>query len=164
MIQQMQLSPSPLAIERHEFTSIQLEAAAVENPTGELKIKTRRSLAKDVENPSHWKLTLTVEFGPNNAEEPAAYAGVITIVGSFHIAQGYPDDRHQALINVTAASILYGACREMVANLTARSTHGLLSLPSISFAPAPDPIENKPEASKKRIDSKRTKKKAVRKK
>jgi hypothetical protein len=37
------------------------------------------------------------------------------------------------LIRVTATSILYGACREMIANFTARSLHGILSLPSISF-------------------------------
>lgn len=164
MIQQMQLSPSPLAIERHEFTSIQLEAAEAENPTGELKIKTRRSLAKDVENPSHWKLTLTVEFGPNNADEPAPYAGSVTIVGSFHIGPGYPDEKHQTLINVTAASILYGACREMVANLTCRSTHGLLSLPSISFAPPANPKEKEPQTPKKQANPKRNNEKTVRKK
>ena len=42
-------------------------------------------------------------------------------------------DEDQYLIRVTATSILYGACREMIANFTARSLHGILSLPSISF-------------------------------
>jgi hypothetical protein len=40
----------------------------------------------------------------------------------------------EELIRVTGASMLYGACREMLANLTARSTHGMSTLPSVSFA------------------------------
>lgn len=42
-------------------------------------------------------------------------------------------DEDQCYIRVNATSILYGACREMIANFTARSLHGILSLPSISF-------------------------------
>lgn len=141
MTQQTQLSPSPLAIERHEFTSIRLEASEATDPTGALQLKTRRSLEKDVEDANHWRLSLTIEFGPNAADAPAPYSGAITIIGSFRIAEGYPQEKHRVLVNVTAASILYGACREMLVNLTARSTHGILSLPSISFVLPEGPEE-----------------------
>ena len=40
---------------------------------------------------------------------------------------------------VTTTSIQYEACREMIANFTARSLHGILSLPSISFRNPKEP-------------------------
>ena len=49
------------------------------------------------------------------------------------MSEGYTVGAADELVNVTGASMLYGACREMLANLTARSTHGMSTLPSVSF-------------------------------
>ena len=43
--------------------------------------------------------------------------------------------------------MLYGACREMLANLSARSTHGMSTLPSVSFANS-KAAESRPAAGK----------------
>jgi len=43
--------------------------------------------------------------------------------------------------------MLYGACREMLANLSARSTHGMSTLPSVSFANSKT-AESRPAARK----------------
>jgi preprotein translocase subunit SecB len=76
---------------------------------------------------------LEVRFDPADKENPSPYAGKIVIQGHFNIYEGFNESHHEALVRVTGSSMLYGACREMLANFTARSTHGILSLPSISF-------------------------------
>ena len=55
------------------------------------------------------------------------------MAGPFIVADQYPAEKVSDLIKITGASILYGACREMLANLTARGPHGMVSLPSVSF-------------------------------
>ena len=60
---------------------------------------------------------------------------MLRIAGYFVVHEKYPTLKIKDLIEVTGASILYGACREMLANLTARGSHGVVSLPSVSFVP-----------------------------
>ena len=75
--------------------------------------------------------TATLRYFRIDDEDPDC--GTITILGEFWIHETFEETIREALIHVTATSILYGACREMIANFTARSLHGILSLPSISF-------------------------------
>lgn len=129
----MQPRSSPLAIQTHEFTAVELQASPTPHPKSELQLSTEVHTVVNEDDLLQWLCELTVRFGSADEEKPAPYSGGITAVGQFYIAEDYPQDRHVQLIEVTAASILYGACREMLANLTARSSHGLLSLPSVSF-------------------------------
>jgi preprotein translocase subunit SecB len=124
---------SPLTIINHEFTVIELSASSSSNPTGELELNTDVNVGIHSEDPLLRSCELSVAFGSAAKDRPAPYTGKITINGQFQIAENYAEHRRQQLIEVTAISILYGACREMLANLTARSSHGLLSLPSVSF-------------------------------
>lgn len=98
----------------------------------DLRTETKVGLVND-EAPLNWRVLLEVTFGPHDTEHPTPYSGKITVSGSFQISESFSEENREALIRVSAASILYGACREMVANLTARSVNGILSLPSISF-------------------------------
>lgn len=151
--------PSPLRMLKHEFVHIEFDAAADDAELGdELDITTERTCERADEDHRHWRLTLTVRFGPADSGKTVAYSGELTVVGEFKVAEEFPLDRCPLLVNVTAASILYGACREMLANLTARSRHGLLSLPSISFAPPPPKkkaIAKKTSANKKKAAPKK---------
>ena len=81
--------------------------------------------------------TATLRYFRIDDEDPDY--GTITILGEFRIHETFDETNHEALIRVTATSILYGACREMIANFTARSLHGILSLPSISFRKPKEP-------------------------
>ncbi len=94
---------------------------------------TSHEAAVASEDPLHWKVVLTVEFCPENPATPSTYEGRVEIAGEFRIHESFEEKNREALIRVTATSMLYGACREMVAGFTARSIHGMLTLPSISF-------------------------------
>ncbi|NJM39116.1 MAG: hypothetical protein HC845_15375 [Akkermansiaceae bacterium] len=96
-------------------------------------LKTQQEISGSPEKPLHWQVTLRVEFEPEDPDMPSTYSGKIEITGTFQIHESYSEKNREALIKVTATSILYGSCREMIANFTARSVHGILSLPSISF-------------------------------
>ena len=71
-------------------------------------------------------------FRPQTSN-PFIYEGRTTITAEFQIHETFKEKNREALIRVSATSILYDAYREMLANLTARLLHGILSLPSISF-------------------------------
>jgi len=139
MTMQTPLSPSPLRILRHDFLEISVEASEAEEPNAPLGIKLNRHWGPSSDDPLRWRLTLTVRFGGEDENDMEPYRGRLRAVGVFEIAEAYPEDKRDSLIGITGASILYGACREMLANLTARGPHGMISLPSISF------IEVKPK-------------------
>jgi preprotein translocase subunit SecB len=150
MTTQNQLKASPLTIEHHAFSSIQIDAAEAENPNDPHSLRTRRRIEQSPENPLRWMVILTVEFNAAKEGSTPPYTGKVTVQGWFSIAEGYPEEKQAALIEVTAASILYGACREMIAGFTARSYHGIMSLPSVSFAPIQRQETQTPTAAKKR--------------
>ncbi len=132
---QTQLKLSPLVIEHHEFCSIRVDAADIESPQGQQSLRTTRHFEKVPNEPRRWVIVLRVEFFSMVDAQPAPYTGEIVARGCFIVNESYPAERESALIEITAASILYGACREMIASFTARSSHGILSLPSVSFSP-----------------------------
>jgi preprotein translocase subunit SecB len=154
----MQLSPSPLSIVAHEFREIQVKAAEEDKPKGTLGLKFNRKWGVSDNDPLNWILELTVEFGGDQGEAKAPYAGLMRIEGIFNIHKDYPEDKRDSLIKVTGASILYGACREMLANLTARSSHGIISLPSVSFISAPSASEKTPAKKPKAQKAARSRK------
>lgn len=124
---------SPLDLLRYRYHAFECEADESEDPQGELSLTTEQKLACDADNPLSWHVSLTINFKPVDDEKPTTYRGKIQISGEFQIHESFKEENREALIRVTATSMLYGACREMLANFTARSLHGCLSLPSISF-------------------------------
>ena len=132
---QTQLKISPLTIEHHEFCSIRIDASELDSPQGQQSLRTSRHFERVSNEARRWVIRLRVEFFSMVDAEPAPYTGEIVARGCFTVSESYPTEREAALIEVTAASILYGACREMIASFTARSSHGILSLPSVSFSP-----------------------------
>ncbi|WP_143066166.1 protein-export chaperone SecB [Burkholderia cepacia] len=74
----------------------------------------------------------------------APYRIDVKCVGYFNIlTKAFPDEaRRQDVVVVNGASMLYGTIREMVSNITARSWHGELLLPSMNFGnDAPNKVE-----------------------
>ena len=124
---------SPLALISHRFVAFECRATESEDPQGELSLDTEQQLACDPEDPLNWQVRLKVSFHPVDPDAPTAYHGEIEILGHFEIHESFSEENREALIRVTATSMLYGACREMLASFTSRSIHGSLTLPSISF-------------------------------
>jgi preprotein translocase subunit SecB len=129
------LNASPLWLLSHRFTEVSLKASADEKPTGQFALETSRSLRPHTEDPHKFLLVLTIRLGSNSPDKEVPYTAMLTIEGEFEVAAAYPESKRDELVNITGASMLYGACREMLANLTARSSHGMSTLPSVSFAP-----------------------------
>lgn len=69
----------------------------------------------------------------NAVGKVAPYDIEVCAVGHFKINKNVPLEKRYNLISVNGCSILYGAIREQVMNITARSIHGMLVLPTASF-------------------------------
>ena len=130
---------SPLALISHRFTDVTVKAAAEGRDGGRFSLATNRKLARHADNPRMFLLELTVGVGASDESRPPAYEARLLIEGEFEVAEQYPLEKAPELVHITGASMLYGACREMLANITARSTHGMVTLPSISFHNDPTP-------------------------
>jgi preprotein translocase subunit SecB len=124
---------SPLAILGHRFLAFECRATSGSRCDGAMELKTSSEIAMNPDDPLVWQVTLTVDFSPEDPANPSTYDGRVVVSGEFRIHETFTEKNREALIRVTATSILYGACRELIANFTARSAHGILSLPSISF-------------------------------
>ncbi len=146
------LRASPLQIEKHEFLDIEVHAADSDEAHTSLPLEINLNFARHEADPLRWRVELTVGFGGENDGKPSVYSGRLRIAGYFLVHEKYPAQKIQELIEVTGASILYGACREMLANLTARGSHGVVSLPSVSFVhpkTTPAPRLDEPAAAYK---------------
>lgn len=91
----------------------------------------------DEDNGNWW---VAVGFGTHQREdEPRCpYLLDIQAVGVFSVSEAYPGDKHERLAYEYGAALVYGAIREMVTNITARSVAGPLTLPTPSFVGALD--------------------------
>lgn len=136
----MSHNQSPITLLNHRFISFHCDSSDKKKAEGSLELNTQQHIAQQTEDSSRWTIQLEVTFRAVDKKKPSPYSGGIKIEGEFRVQEDYQDKHDEALIRVTASSILYGACREMLANFTARSTHGILSLPSISFRDAKEKV------------------------
>ncbi|MCX6865341.1 MAG: protein-export chaperone SecB [Verrucomicrobia bacterium] len=101
---------------------------------------------------NHWYVSLNVAFAGKDSSK-ANYKGQIEFEGIFDIHPEFPEDKTDDLVRMNGGAILYGAVREYVLGLTARSKHGPFEMPTIDarmFLKAPEPSkepesETKPE-------------------
>jgi preprotein translocase subunit SecB len=139
----MQHSQSPLTMLEHRFTHFECTATDGDSLDGALSLDTDTEIHCDTEDPLRWKVALRVSFQNSDDKNPSSYSGAIAIYGEFKIRESFEEANREALIRVTATSMLYGACREMLANFTSRSTNGMLDLPSVSFRKSKEESEKK---------------------
>jgi preprotein translocase subunit SecB len=123
---------SPLQLNRHFFNRIHLDAHPEARPEVQTDIRTTCELGKDNNNPRNARLSLNVEILAKGTEIPA-YTGHFEIVGFFSVHPDYPEDGMNALVLVNGGGMLFGAIREMLANLTARGPQAMVMLPTLNF-------------------------------
>lgn len=133
MTQPSPLNASPLRLHGHSFTEISVKASEQDNPEGGFSLSTQRTIHVHSDDLLKFLLTLEVALGSNSQDQEAPYTADLTIHGEFEVAKEFTARSPEELVYVTGASMLYGACREMLANITARSSHGMSTLPSVSF-------------------------------
>jgi len=90
-----------------------------------------------------------------NPGKPFAYTGKICAVGIIEAHPDIPEDKVQHSVQLAGASLLYGAIREMVLNITSRSAKGVLMMPTLNFQAMlaekkkPEKLQDKPALSHK---------------
>ncbi len=105
---------------------------------GKLAISAETGLQQLNEEKSYSDFTVLLKLraGPKEGNQaPYQVQASISGVVRMHLSQadGQAEERRvRALVN--GVSLLYGVIREMVCNITSRSVHGQLLLPSLSFA------------------------------
>lgn len=136
------MKPSPLTLHGIEFIRVHVES--------DLESKTRRAEdfqfdgatlrwglehGRDDDNGTWW---VAVGFGTHNQEGESRCPYVLDVqaVGIVSVADDYPSEKHEQLAFEYGAALVYGAIREMVTNITARSLAGPLTLPTPSFVGA----------------------------
>lgn len=147
------LKQSPLEILNHVFDEVSLKANPSETEHGPAKVEAKRMLAGHKDDIRNKMLTLSVIVASSDPSQPSSYEATCVVRGYFQVAESFPEEKIDSLVRITGASILYGACREMLANLTARSSHGMISLPSISFIEASAPEK---KTAKKKAPAKKS--------
>lgn len=125
---------SPLRLDTYFFTRIHVDACekAAEKPAeGELSHKL--DYLRHKEDPRKWMITLALRQAEDKGKCCPAYTFEIHAVGMFSVDKGYPDEKVESLVRVNGPALLYGAIRELVANLTARGPFAAVHLPTVSF-------------------------------
>ena len=82
-----------------------------------------------------------VEVGISLAEEQVAahrlpYVVEVGAWGHFRLISDVDPAKRDSLVEVNGASLVVGALRELVADLTARCPYGTMTLPTLRFVPA----------------------------
>jgi len=128
---QLDLSLSPISLLEQEFLHVELTAIPSDE-FGPGNIDVDREVYQDEDNPKKWTVVLTVMIKGVEDKPSPAYIGGVTARGLYRVHENYTGDQKK-LIRITGASMLYGAIREMVSYISARSPNGMISLPSVSF-------------------------------
>ena len=105
---------------------------------GKLALSADTGLAhlKDEEKYSDYGVRLTLRVNPKD-DAQAPYKVEVSVQGVVRIHLTQPSGQMQerrvrAFVN--GVSLLYGVVREMVSNITSRSRHGQMLLPSLNFS------------------------------
>jgi preprotein translocase subunit SecB len=84
----------------------------------------------DPELSNHWRLALEVKLGSVKADKPFIYEIEVVLQELVEVHAGSPAEKRDHLAVVNGLGLFYSSVREMVTNLTARSAHGALNLPT----------------------------------
>lgn len=123
---------SPLQLEQHFFTRIELQAHPEADPETQAQFETHVVCARHEDDPRRWMITLTA-FTADDEESVSPYTGEIEIIGMFKVNDDYPEEKMAKMAHVNGAALLYGSVRELLANLTARGPFPQVMLPTATF-------------------------------
>jgi preprotein translocase subunit SecB len=124
---------SPLQLKAHAFTAISVHTLNGGSGSNEPSLVPKIGFAADPEMPNHWRLMLEVKVSSVHANKPFLYDIEVAIQGVVEVHADFPAERREHLAIVNGLGLLYSSIREMVTNLTARSAHGALNLPTLNL-------------------------------
>ena len=130
------MKPSPLQLESYAFTRIHMDACEDSEclePTGAGQFQVNTRCQQHNEDPSHWMITIMVSVKQKEGEQCPPYLLDIEAVGFFLISEEYPREKQAPMVKAHAPAVLFGAIREMLANITARGPYPRFDLPTVTF-------------------------------
>ena len=134
----------------------------VDNETMDVLTRSNLTFAPDeIDDPRHFMLVYGIKIDSEGRKknDQLPYGLEIEAVGYFHYSGGDEfknEDRFRA-VRHSGYQILYGAIREMVSNLTARSRHGLWHLPARNFGRVAEMLAKEDEAARQEKLAKKAK-------
>jgi preprotein translocase subunit SecB len=146
------LKASPIQILSQDFSEVSVQSQH-DSKGGANTLDVSTTLVPIEGNEREWMLMLSITLGANPESARPSYLAQVEVSGHYHVNKLYKGDPER-LVRITGASILYGAAREMICNITSRCDNGMLTLPSVSFFEKDAP---KPESRAKKITKKRVK-------
>jgi preprotein translocase subunit SecB len=126
------MKKSPLQLKGLFFVKVAVEAGPELDAAAECDIETKHFVDRLEKADRTWNILLSVTTKPPK-EKKAPYTIDVEVYGRFQVSDDWPKEKTVALVYANGTSLLYGAVREMVANLTARGPHGMVVLPTLSF-------------------------------
>jgi len=130
------MKPSPLQLESYVFTRIHMDAC--EDPkcltnedAGQFLVNTQ--CQQHNEERSRWMVTIKVSIHQKDGAQCPPYLFDIEVVGFFQVAEEYPAEKNAPMVRANAPAVLFGAVREMIANITARGPYPKFDLPTVTF-------------------------------
>ncbi len=81
---------------------------------------------------TEWWVGLEVGM-KSDEDKQCPYHLNVRAAAMFSLPDDYPQEKRECFIYESGASLIYGAIREMVMNISSRSAHGALMLPTASF-------------------------------
>ncbi|MCA1659490.1 MAG: protein-export chaperone SecB [Verrucomicrobiaceae bacterium] len=131
---------SPLQLRQYFLTEISVRAnnefvGADSDEAGfdeDIGIGAEVSRAANPEDKRAWRVDLKIWLIHAESKR-LPYNVQIAGTGIFDVSPGVPDDFVERLVSANGPAVLYGAMREVVAQLTRRGPNPALMLPSVTF-------------------------------
>lgn len=145
----IKVSSSPLQLKQIIFSKVEVEALADNDSEFEadfdfdgvlINTEVMTAIREGEEaDPRNFMIALKYEI-PNNEEQEkkAPYKIALEAQGWFELAPVYDIEKRKDIVTVNGASMIVGAMREMVSQITGRSINGPMTLPSLRFVPSDD--------------------------
>ena len=128
---------SPLSLDRYAFRRIEIIAAEESEGASEAAVnRINATVASSRHQSEENRFMLTLEINlladPTSLLKPF-YTGTLIIEGYFSISEQLPKDRWEELVIANGTSLLFGAIREMVVNVTSRGPWPPVMLRTVNF-------------------------------
>lgn len=120
-------------IKDHRFTNLRVKAMEYGNLGAPTSLKPDIWFEQVANTTNQWRLALTLILTSADPTKPYAYEVELQVQGLVEARETLTQEKKAQLALVNGFSILYSASREMLINVTSRSAHGAISLPTISF-------------------------------
>jgi preprotein translocase subunit SecB len=114
----------------------------IELPASGLEVNSE--LEPPAEGETKFGITLSIQQ-TIQPDKNAPYGFTLKIWGAFESRNNHPYEKKRQILLTNGSSILYGAAREIVREMTARGPFASLLLPTMSFYPLPPSFPPKQE-------------------